>query len=109
MFVVTNQQINKLKPYKQMKEIQSILNRIAEKINLATTKEKAIELKQDKYVKIEFNSAYGGYRVINVDTKNGAHYGFFGGNGCENRLSKKLMMLKLSSILIGITETEKIS
>ena len=83
-------------------ELNDILNIIADKLNLATSKQKAIELNQNKYLILENNSTYGGYRVVNVNINNGGHSGAFGESSCESRISKKLMMLKLKAILIGI-------
>lgn len=53
------------------------------------------------YLFIEYASAYGGYRLVSVGIDNGAHYGAFGGNGCEGRLNAKMMELKLRSLIAG--------
>ena len=83
-------------------ELELILNKIADKLNLPTTEKQAIELNQQMYLHLEFNSIYGGYRVVNFEIGTGRHYGAFGGSGSETRISKKLMLLKLNSILLGI-------
>lgn len=88
--------------------LNETLKEIAKLLNLATTKEEAIEKKQTKYLYLEHNSIYGGYRVINVNIESGGHSGAFGGNGCEARLSAKAMYLKLDSILEGIQATESL-
>lgn len=85
--------------------LNETLKDIADRLNLATTKEDAIKKKQTKYLYLEHNSIYGGYRVVNVHIEHGGHSGAFGGNGCEARLSAKAMYLKLDSILQGINAT----
>ena len=48
---------------------------------------------------VEYNPTYGGYRLIAVDIKSGAHYGCFGGNGCEARIKFDAMLVKLNTII----------
>jgi len=82
--------------------LNQVLNQIAKELNQATSREQAESMNLDKYLFLENNSAYGGYRVVNVGIKNGAHYGAFNGNGAEVRLKAAEMMTKLNSILTGI-------
>ena|SRR5690242_16229240 len=84
------------------KELQSMLDQIAVLSGLASSREQAEEIGVDKYLFLEYASSYGGYRVVNVGIKNGAHYGAFGGNGCESRISAKEMYQKLDGIIIGL-------
>ncbi len=48
---------------------------------------------------IEYNSVYGGYRLVKVKDDGGAHYGCFGGNATEARLNYTAMLSKLYTIL----------
>lgn len=84
------------------KTLQYFVELIAEKANLATNKEQAIKMGLDKYLYLEYNSVYGGYRLVNVGINNGAHYGAFGGNGCEANLKASNMLIKLRAINEGI-------
>jgi hypothetical protein len=84
------------------KQITEELNEIAEKLNLATSKEDAIQKGLTKYLQLEFSGHYGGYRVVNVNVKGGGHSGAFGESACIDRISGKLMLLKLKYILLGI-------
>ncbi len=88
------------------KELNSLLQEIADKLNLSTNKEQAIKQGQKQYLFLEYASIYGGYRVVNVGVENGAHYGAFGGNGCEARLKAGEMAIKLRSILWSIEHTQ---
>ncbi len=85
--------------------LNETLKEIADHLNLATTKEDAISKNQSKYLYLEHNSVYGGYRVINVHIEHGGHSGAFGGNGCELRLCAMSMKIKLNGILQGIEAT----
>jgi len=82
--------------------LNMLLDQIAEITGEATTKEQAKQLGHERYLHIEYASAYGGYRLVNVGVNNGAHYGAFGGNGCEARLKYKDMVIKLEGILAGL-------
>lgn len=82
--------------------LNQVLNQIAKELNQATSREQAESMNLDKYLFLENNSAYGGYRVVNVGIKNGAHYGAFNESGAETRLKAAEMMTKLNSILTGI-------
>jgi hypothetical protein len=48
---------------------------------------------------IDYNSVYGGYRLVKVKEETGAHYGAFGGNGCESRVDYKTFLIKLNTII----------
>lgn len=89
--------------------LESLLVEIANKTGKATSRANAEAIGADRYLSLEYASAYGGWRVVNVGVKNGAHYGAFGGNGCEARLSASKMYKKLSDILAGIERVEAIN
>ncbi len=80
----------------------TLLVEIAKQLNLSTSEEEAKTKKQPRFLYLEHNSVYGGYRIINVSVETGGHSGAFGGNGCEARINAKNMQLKLKSILEGI-------
>lgn len=87
---------------KNIEKINILLNEIANQTNQATSKEQAQSMNLDKYLFIEYASVYGGYRIVNVGVKNGAHYGALNGSGTENRLNAPKMIDKLSNILNGM-------
>lgn len=82
--------------------LENLLSEIGAKSNKATSHEQAKQMGVDKFLQLEYASCYGGWRVVNVGVANGAHYGAFGGNGCEARLSAAKMYEKLNGILAGI-------
>jgi hypothetical protein len=67
-------------------QIESKLQYIAKLANLPTSKQQAIEMKQDRYLHCEYASCYGGYRLINVDVESGGHFGAFGLSSTMGRL-----------------------
>lgn len=85
-----------------MKQLKSILLDICNALNLPTNKDEAINKGFEMYLELEFASHYGGYRVVNVGVKNGAHYGAFGESSSCSRKSKKEMLNYLEGILYGI-------
>lgn len=82
--------------------LKNLLESIAEITGEATNQEQAKEKGHERYLFLENASAYGGWRLVNVGVNNGAHYGAFGGNGCEARLKYKEMVIKLEGILAGL-------
>lgn len=85
-----------------IQHLNNLLKDIATITGEATTLEEAKEKGHERYLFIEHAAAYGGYRLVNVGVNNGAHYGAFGGNGCESRLKYKEMVIKLEGILAGL-------
>jgi hypothetical protein len=65
------------------------------------------DLSGQKNLQIEYNSTYGGYRLITVNPENGGHSGAFGGNGCEPRLQKKYFEMKLRTIISTLESCKK--
>lgn len=82
--------------------LNNLLASIAEITGEAISREQAQLIGNERYLFIEYASAYGGYRLVNVGVNNGAHYGAFGNNGCESRLKYKEMVIKLEGILAGL-------
>jgi len=89
-----------------MKELNKILEQIAELSGLSMSKEAAIKNNQDRYLQLEYASIYGGYRLVNVLVKNGGHGGAFGESGSCARLSKKEMTVYLNGLLNGLAFTK---
>lgn len=58
------------------------------------------------HYQIEYNSIYGGYRLIKVNDANGGHSGAFGGNGCEARIKFAAMEMKLRTIIATASQTQ---
>lgn len=89
--------------------LESLLKEIAKLTGGAVSSEEAQTKKLDKYLFIENAPVYGGYRLINVKMGSGAHFGAFGGNGCEARIKFKEFKTKLESILDGLEYAEKMN
>lgn len=85
-----------------MKNLNQILEQIAELSGLVTSKEAAIKNNQDNYLQLEYASVYGGYRLVNVSVKNGGHSGAFGESASCARLSNKEMTAYLNALLNGL-------
>lgn len=84
-----------------------LLKEIAEKLNLSLTENEAKEKKQNYYLSLEYSSAYGGYRVVNVSIETGGHYGALGGSSTDANLKAAIMEIKLRGILSGIELAQK--
>ena len=82
--------------------LNNLLADLAGMTGQATSKEQALKLDKPHYLNIEYNSSYGGYRLINVNTQSGGHSGAFGDTGCEDRLNAKSMEVKLRSLITGL-------
>ena len=76
------------------KQINGLLNEI-------------VNLTGNKNLQLDFNSIYGGYRLVNVNPDTGGHRVAFGGNGCEPRLKASEMYYKLHTIIATLTDTGK--
>ena len=87
-----------------MKNLNIILTLIAKKLNLTTNKQEALSNNQLRFLELDFNSNYGGYRLVMVDVKNGGHSGAFGESSACPRKSLKEMTAYLEGILIGVSQ-----
>lgn len=85
-----------------MKQLNILLADIAHLLNLAITKQGAIEKGYDYYLELEYNSNYGGYRLVNVNITNGGHRGTFNESTSCPRRSLKVMTAYLEGIYNGI-------
>lgn len=85
-----------------MKNLNILLKDIAELSNMSTTKEDSIKRGLDYYLELEYSSAYGGYRLVNVSIVNGSHRGAFGESSICPRRSLKAMTAYLEGVLAGI-------
>lgn len=74
-----------------IKDLSILLDRI----------KKVIPAKEGFHYEIDHAPIYGGYCLVMVKDENGAHYGYFGGNGTESRLTAKEFHAKLTGILEG--------
>jgi hypothetical protein len=90
-----------------MKNLNIIIENIAHLLNLATTKEEAIEKGYDYYLELEYASCYGGYRLNNVNTTNGGHIGAFGESSACSRRSLKEMTAYLNGVYNGAKSAKK--
>lgn len=83
-------------------QLNNALKDICELTGLSNNKANAEAKNQTKYLALENAAIYGGWRLIQVDVKSGAHYGAFGGNGTEPRLKAAEMLTKLKGIIAGL-------
>ncbi len=84
------------------KQLNNLLEDLAQLTDMATSKESAEAKGLDKYLYLEYASVYGGWRLVNVGVNNGGHYGAFGSNATEPRLKAKEMEIKLRGIMAGV-------
>lgn len=61
--------------------------------------EKTIPAKIGYRYYIEYESSYGGYRLVLIKNESGAHYGCFGGSGTEKRVPFQQMCDKIRTII----------
>lgn len=66
-----------------------------------------IPCSEGSHYEIEYNSVYGGYRLVKVNNATGSHGGCFGGNGCEGRVNFSTMLLKLNTIISTAKQTNE--
>jgi hypothetical protein len=74
-----------------MKEVKQLVQLVAQKFNLATTKQDAIAKGDTRYLDSDFSSFYGGYSLFMVSVQNGAHYGAFDVSSCKRRTKKEMV------------------
>lgn len=86
-----------------MKQIEKLVGQIAELKGYATNKSQAIEMGLSSYIDVEFNSAYGGYRVVMVNISNGGHFGALGESASCTRKSKGAMMSFLEGYINALS------
>lgn len=91
-----------------MKQLNILLADITHLLNLAITKQGAIEKGYDYYLELEYNSNYGGYRLVNVNITNGGHRGAFGESSTCSRRSLKVMEAYLNGIYNGAKSARQI-
>jgi hypothetical protein len=84
------------------KYLNELLAEVGQLSNQPTTEAQAKEMGTDRYLHLEYAACYGGYRIVNVKISNGAHFGAFGGNGCEGRVSASKMAIRLEGIISGM-------
>ncbi len=89
------------------KDIQRLLNQIADLTGNYTNKEDAIKNGKDKFYQIDYNSIYGGYRIAFVNVVSGGHGGTFDESSCVGRRSARKMYDFLRGILAGIEYQQK--
>lgn len=61
-----------------------------------------MEISGEQNVILDFNSAYGGYRIVKRDPQTGAHFGVFGMSSCVARVKASEMMNIIDSLIYGI-------
>ncbi len=84
------------------KEISNTLQVLANRSGLALSKEEAIEKNQKEYLYLEYNSYYGGYRLVMVQINSGGHNNAFGISGMSKRLKASEIVIQIQGIIAGI-------
>jgi hypothetical protein len=82
-----------------MKEVKQLVQLVAKKFNLSTTKEDAISKGDTKYLFADLATCYGGYRLNMVNVETGGRYGAFNESSCCKRRTKKQMVSYLTSLI----------
>jgi hypothetical protein len=90
-----------------MKNLNKILEQICTLSNQVMSYADAISKGINRYLTIEYNSSYGGYRLVNVSVGNGGHSGAFNESSCCSRRPIKQMTSYLDSILCGLEYSQK--
>ena len=83
-------------------ELNTLLKRVSELSEISTEKKEG----ERYHLYLDFNSCYGGYRLVLVSNTTGGHFGAFGESSSCGRLSAKNMAAKLHTI-INILEYSK--
>lgn len=87
--------------------LEHLVKDIAALTNSATSEDEAKQKGLERYLCLEYNSVYGGYRLVSVSVKTGGHAGCFGMSSIEPRLRAKDMYSKLTGIIAGLEYTQK--
>lgn len=82
--------------------LANIIKRISDITDIPNSRAAAIEKDKPHYLWLENAPMYGGYRLVLVDVKSGAHSGAFGGTGSEPRRKPKEMESYLQGLLYGL-------
>lgn len=84
------------------KEIDLLVAELAKEAGLTTSKEAAKQAGQTHYLDTDYNSVYGGYRLVMVNTQGGGHAGAFGYSGTEARVKASEFAGRLRALIQGI-------
>lgn len=57
---------------------------------------------------VDYNSVYGGYRLVGVHENTGGHYGVFGMSDCCDRMSAREFWYMLNGIENGLEAHKKL-
>jgi hypothetical protein len=87
-----------------MKEVNKLLAEICLKGGFASNKREALTMGKDKYLHVEYNRTYGGYRLVNVKVDNDGHFGTFGQSSCCKRLPKSKMLAYMQEVLESLAQ-----
>lgn len=82
--------------------VYDLLAQIAGKLDFASSRRQAIEENREGYIKLDYHSGYGGWRVVEIKTESGAQYGALGTDDQHPRVSTNEMASRLKGILQGI-------
>ena len=76
-------------------ELNTLLKRVSELSQISTEKKEG----ERYHLYLDFNSCYGGYRLVLVSNTTGGHFGAFGESSSCGRLSAQNMAAKLQTII----------
>lgn len=82
--------------------LNNILSEIAQLTGEATDQASAKAKGHERYLFLDHNAQFGGYRLVNVGVNNGAHYWAFGFSDVSDRLKYSVMLIRLEGILAGL-------
>ena len=85
-----------------MKQVKLLVEQIANIKGYAISKDDAINMGLYSYIEVEYNNAYGGYRVVMVRVDSGGHFGALGESSICPRRSKSKMIDFLKGYLNGL-------
>ncbi len=85
------------------KQINDLIKEICDLTGLANNRKQAIEQGKESYLTYENAAVYGGYRLISVQVKTGAHYGAFNWSSTEPRVKPAVFVERLQALITGLS------
>lgn len=86
------------------KQLDDLVRTISIMANIPNSRSDAEKRGKNEYISLDYAPVYGGYRLVLVQMPSFAHYGIFGGNGCEPRRSAREMLAFLQGIISGMSQ-----
>ncbi len=89
-------------------QISNLIKTICELTGKSNNMTQAIERGHETYLSYENAACYGGYRLISIGIKNGAHYGAFNWGSTEPRLKPAAFAERLEGLIAGLEAVEAV-